>query len=215
MEVKKATPKEKFDWIQEWHPYLFNLVKRDLRNEHLRNDPAFAKKYLGKTFPKADTQELVEGYRAAIQDGQEGLVDFLFQAWLLKKTDIYHYFAEELSKISEDFTELDTLDSQVAKEISDKAVHQFGALDTILFALMNGVVFPPSLFEELKKKAHEEERIKKKNADEQAAIKDREDLIRDYELRLQRLMDKYEKKLLGMEKKYHNDTAALKKQLKR
>jgi len=215
MEVKTATPKEKFNWIKEWHPYFFSQIRRDIKNEHLRNDPGFAKKYLGKTLPKAEVEELVDGYRKAIEDGRDEIIDFLFQSWLMKKGDIYLYFAEELSKISEDFTTLESIDKEKADDIAERACHQFGALDTTIFALINGVVFPPALFDELKKKSNKEEKTKKENAQEQSKLKEKEDLINDYELKIQRLTDKYEKKLLGLEKKYQTDVAALKKQIKK
>ncbi len=215
MEVKTATQKQKFDWIKEWHPYFFAQIRRDIKNEHLRNDPGFAKKYLGKPLPKAEVPELVEAYTKAIEDGREEIIDFLFQSWLLKKGEIYHYFADELSKITNDFTKLDTIEKATAEDIAERACHQFGALDTTIFALINGVVFPSDLFDELKKKSRKEEKTKHDNAEEQSILKEKEDLIRDYELKIQRLTDKYEKKLLGLEKKYQTDVAALKKQIKK
>jgi len=215
MEVKTATSKQKFDWIKEWHPHFFSQIRRDIKNEHLKKDPAFVKKYLGKAVPKAELEELVAGYNKAVEDGREDVIDFLFQSWLLKKGEIYHYFAEELSKLTDDFTKLDSFEKETENDIAERACHQFGALDTTLFALINGVVFSPKLFEELKKKTHQELATKKENAEEQSKLKEKEDLIRDYELKIQRLTDKYEKKLLGLEKKYQNDVAALKKQLKK
>ena len=43
--LKNITYKDKFAMLQEWMPFIVDAIKRDLRNEHLRNDVAFMKRY--------------------------------------------------------------------------------------------------------------------------------------------------------------------------
>ena len=43
---KNATYREKFADLKEWIPFLVEAIKKDLRNEHLKKDIFFVKKFL-------------------------------------------------------------------------------------------------------------------------------------------------------------------------
>jgi hypothetical protein len=213
---KTATFKEKFVDIQEWIPLLIEAVKKDLRNEHLKNDILFVKKFLSsKNIHKVTTEELAEAYQKAIQEEEKGeeLAEFITSRWLLKNSELYEFFERELSAIAPDFTKLEELNADQARGLIDASVNEFGAPHTYLFSVLNSVVLPQESFQELKELARKhqlaEVQIAEQNAEQLSA-----DIIRkNSEREIARLTDKYEKKLSGLQKKYVADVDNLKKQV--
>jgi len=144
--LKNATYKEKFALLNPWIPYIIDSIKKDLKNDHLKQDWQFSKRYLnGKPASKLTTEELIQGYSEALQDSEKGeaLAEFIANRWLLKHTDLYDYFEAKLSAIHPDFVEIEELELKSSQEIIKGAVVQFGALHTYLFSVINSVVFPP------------------------------------------------------------------------
>jgi hypothetical protein len=211
--LKDATAQEKFALLKEWLPNIFQDVKKDLKNDHLKNDPKFLKKYIGKPIQKVEIEDLVNSYTTAVNEDAPHLAEFVFQRWLLRNTDIYDFFAEKLEKIDADFTELKEIDPVLSKEISEESCNQFGALKTYCFSVMNSVVFPKAVFDELSQKAKKEVKEKHLEKEEQNDLKSQEDVMKAFELKMQRTVDKYEKRISGLEKKYLADTEVLKKQI--
>lgn len=212
---KNATYKEKFADLQEWIPVLIEAVKKDLRNEHLKKDVYFVKKFLSnKNIHKITIEELAEAYQTAIQEEQgEELAEFITSRWLLKNSELYEFFESHLSQIDPDFTNLEEIPPAQAQALIDASIRQFGAPQTYLFSVLNSVVFPTENFQTLKIQAQqhqekqEEESLK---AIEQATVSQ---MRKAFELEIVRLTDKYEKKLAGLQKKYINDVENLKQQV--
>lgn len=213
---KNATYKEKFADLQEWIPFLVESVKKDLRNEHLKKDFYFVKKFLSsKNIHKITIEELAQAYQKAIQEEEKGedLAEFITSRWLLKNSELYEFFERRLSEIDSDFTNLEEIDSARAQALIDASICQFGAPQTYLFSVLNSVVFPKESFQKLKVKAqqHQErqEEESRRNADQFSA----DQIRKDSEREIARLTDKYEKKLTGLQKKYVTDVENLKKQV--
>jgi hypothetical protein len=213
---KNATYKEKFADLQEWIPLLIEAVKKDLRNEHLKKDFYFVKKFLSsKNIHKVSTDELAEAYQKAIQEEEQGeeLAEFITSRWLLKNSDLYEFFEQQLSKINPDFTNLEELAPTEAQTLIDASIREFGAPQTYLFSVLNSVVFPKESFQKLKVQAqqhqekHEEE--SRKNMDQMNI----DQMRKTFEREMARMTDKYEKKLAGLQKKYVADVENLKKQV--
>lgn len=214
--LKDTTYKEKCFILKSWMPHIIETVKKDLKNEHLKNDFKFFKKYFaGKHINKLTTQDFVQAYLSAIEqeENAEEIAEFLTQRWLLKNTELYEYFEKALSKISTDFTQLTEIGTDQSQDIIRNAISLFGAPRTYLFSVMNSVVFSQEVYDKLnqsaqtaQQKIHSEE-IEK---EQQVAY---DSLKQHYEEQISRLKDKYEKKLAGMERKYFLDTEALKKQI--
>lgn len=214
--LKDTTYQEKFQMLDEWMEEIIDTVKRDLKTEHLKKDWAFFKKYFGeKNINKMSTEDLVQGYRSAIANAENGetIGEFIASRWLLKNTEIYQYFEAQLSSISSDFSSLTQLDLPHATKIMEGSVSQFGALKTYLFSVFNSVVFPESVFTQLRKKAQEQVKHEEKQHEETKGVMLLEDLRKSHERDIARLTDKYEKKLIGMQKKYLIDTEGFKKQI--
>lgn len=213
---KNATYREKFADLQEWIPLLIDAVKKDLRNEHLKKDFYFVKKFLSsKNIHKVSTDELAEAYQKAIQEEEQGeeLAEFITSRWLLKNSDLYEFFEQQLSKISPDFTNLEEIASEQAQTLIDASIHEFGAPHTYLFSVLNSVVFPKESFQKLKMKAqqHQDEQGEetRKNIEQMNV----EQMRKSFEREIARMTDKYEKKLAGLQKKYIADVENLKRQI--
>lgn len=214
--LKNSTYKEKFAMLKAWMPKIVEDIKKDIRNEHLKNDWMFVKKYLNnKNMHKATAEDLAEAYSKAVaeEESAEEIGEFLTNRWLLKHGDIYHYFEQKLTAINPNFSDLEEIDTAKSKEIIDGAVTQFGAPNTYLFAVLNSVVFSKDAYDTLAKKAldvsrKQEEAMKQKHEFDSIAA-----MQSSYEEQMARLTDKYEKKLAGMQKKYLIDVEALKKQV--
>lgn len=212
--MKETTYQQKFQTLETWMPSLIHAIKKDLRQEHLKNDVAFVRQHFQTKNPaKITAEEMIEVYPKLVVEGNEALGEFMATRWLIKQGDLYQYFEGELSKINPNFAELKSIDQPVAQKMMQSAVSQFGATNTYLFSLLNSVVFPDSVYQELDLLARQEtaDNAEKSASDAklQAAAKEQLDLTQT----LARLTDKYEKKLQGLEKKYLQDTEALRRQV--
>lgn len=211
-----STLRDKFSLIEPWMHDIIHTVKKDLRQEHLNQDRVFYNKYFrSKTLNKLTTEELVHAYTDAIRNEERGeqIAEFVFHRWLLKHTDIYHFFDKELSKITEDYTTLEQIDRAQGAALKDAAVQKFGPQPTYLFSFLNGVVFDKDTLEELRKAAQADLTEQAKRAGEEKQQHDIEARFRDYEAQLTRLTDRYEGRIAGLERKYERDVTALKKQI--
>jgi len=209
--LKDTTYKKKFLMLSDVMPAVIETVKKEIKNEHLRNNKTFSSHYFsGKHLLKLTVQELVEGYSLALdsEEHAESVGDFIAQRWIVKKPEIYNFFVAELSKLSSDFTSLSEMDTSKAAEIAKKACEQFDPLDVYLFSVLNAVVFPEAIFDDLKQKAliswqekqGENQTQSKKNSQE-------------IDVQLTRVIEKYEKKIADLQQKYLHDTEVLKRQV--
>lgn len=214
--LKETTYKEKFTILHDWLPVIFEVTKRDLRSEHLREDPQFIKKHFNNKNPsKLTNEELMNGYLKAIGEEEKGeeIAEFISSRWILKNSEVYNFFEEQLTRINPDFSKIEELDAGAALDLMEDSITRFGALNTYLFAIFNSVVFPHSVYDQLRHRAREQmfqaEREEQVHA-EQLSLSS---IHQSYQHQISRLTDKYEKKLEGLQKKYVQDTAVLKKQL--
>ncbi|MCB1112691.1 MAG: hypothetical protein H7A37_09220 [Chlamydiales bacterium] len=214
--LKNTTYKEKFSMLKEWLPVILDPIKRDLKNDHLKKDREFYKNYFsGKNLNKITSDDMVAAYSRVFDDLEdlEEIGEFITNRWLLKNTEIYNLFEEKLTSLTDDFNELETMDEAFSKELMRESVEQFGAVKTYVFSVLNSVVFPKSVFDELLIEAQHQKNSAREialSAEERMSL---EECEKYYERQLKRLGDKYEKKLLGLQKKYLNDMDTLKKQI--
>lgn len=214
--LKEASYKQKFSLIQTWVPYLIEIAAKDLRNEHLKKDNNFLKKYFSnKPIQKLTKEEIVAGYKQALEkeDNAEDIAEFISHAWILRNSEIYNHFETELTKRYGDFGAIEEIDAKNSKEIIDAAVKNFGAARTYLFAVINSVVFTKPAYDSLRADA-EANKIQQDVEEQQNLEKmSIEKVHTHYQQQIDRLTDKYEKKLMGFQKKYLQDTENLKKQI--
>lgn len=208
--------KEKLIQLEDCMPEIVDCVKKDLKSEHLRKDYNFCKKYFpGKNVNKLENQELIQGYLKALREEAEAdsLGEFIVHHWIFKNSEIYHFFEERLSKINADFTEIKELTNEQAEALEKEAVKAFGARKTYIFSQLNGVAFSQDHLKKMATAASKERKETAENAVQAAEARSLEEMKAAHTLEIARLTDKYEKKLLGVQKKYATDVEALKKQL--
>jgi hypothetical protein len=214
--LKDATYKEKLSMLKPWMPFIIENVKKDLKNDHLKRDTAFCRQYLaGKNSAKATVEDLVEAYTQALETSEkaEVIAEFISHRWLSQNGEMYTYFAEKLSAVNPDFAQLEQLEANQSRSIVAGALEEHDPLPIYLFCVLNSVVFPPEVFEELRQTAEQHfaaEKAEEKVLGEQMSL---ESLQRFYEQKIARLVDKYEKKLAALQKKSLLDTESFKKQL--
>ena len=210
-----ASYKEKLHHLREWMPSIIESVKKDLKNEHLKRDFAFQKQYFGgKNVHKIELEDLVTAYTEALKgENAEELAEFIANRWIFKHSDIYHLFEEYLRGVRADFTAIEELKENEAELLIQKAVKEFGYPKTYLFSILNAVAFSPKDFDALARKAKEsadKEAVAEQKREEEKSL---EGIKQAHALELARVTDRYEKKLIGMQKKYTQDVEVLKKQL--
>lgn len=174
------------------------------------------KKYLSnKNIHKASTEELSSAYLRALQEEElaDDIAEFMINRWLLKNTEVYNYFADELKKINPDFTQLEEIDHPTSVQIIERSNTLFGSPKTYLFAILNSVVLSPKSLEELAEKAKQEKQTHEEKLESKTKMQSIEEIQQNYEQQLAKITDKYEKKLQGLQKKYHQDVDSLKKQI--
>ncbi|HRD55074.1 MAG TPA: hypothetical protein PLC42_01625 [Parachlamydiaceae bacterium] len=214
--LKDASYKEKFQLLKSWMPGIAETVKKELKNDHLKKDWLFAKKYFpGKNLNKITADELGAGYQTAIAEEEKGeeIAEFISNAWLLKNSELYDYFEKELRKVNEDFSAIEKLAPAESLKIRQEAVNTFGAYRTYLFSVLNSVAFQESDFNHLQEEAKKEFAHAKENEEEALKLKSEGNIEKNYQLQMARMTDKYEKKISGLQKKYMQDQEALKKQI--
>lgn len=214
--LKESTYKEKFAMLKAWMPLIVEEIKKDLKNEHLRKDPGFLRAYFpGKNLSKVTSEELTEAYLKAIESGDntEDLAEFIANRWLLKHGDLYYYFEQELAKINPNFNELNDIEKSVATQIMEGSIQQFGVIQTYIFCILNSVVFPEEIYKIMNQDALKSAAEAKEEAKVYAEEASAEAMKKNHEQLVARLTDKYEKKILGLQKKYIIDMETLKKQV--
>lgn len=214
--LKDKTFKEKFAMLKTWMPEIIDSIKKDLRNEHLKKDAIFHKQYFNSKNPqKITSEELSDGYSKALQDGAqaEQLGEYISNRWLLKNSEVYYFFEKELTQITPNFNELEVMTLEDSKKLMESSSQQFGPMRAYVFSVMNSVVFPKEIYDQLNQKAVTAASQQKKAEQETEERQSYDEMKRSFEVQLARLSDKYEKKLAGLERKYHLDVDALKKQV--
>lgn len=206
---------DKLEYVFDFLPQILDVVKKDLKNEHLKQNKAFLKHYFpGKNPRSLSLEDLIEGYTPWINEKDETFAEWLAARWILRKTELYDLFEERLKQVDPNFDQIDLLEEDFSQTLLDDSQKTYGVLDTLVFSVFNSVVFPDAFFKELKIKAKEEQLHIQEQCERQSEERDLEQLKLKYERQIQRLSDRYEKKLSGMHKKYLRDTEQLKKQLK-
>lgn len=212
--LKETGYQEKFELLNPWLLSIITAVKKDLKQEHLKIDKPFSKKYfLGKHFNQVTPEEMAPAYAQDIKEGNVGLGEFIATRWLLKNTDIYGYFEKSLSSLTDDFDELEELPEQIALPLLKGALDDFGPTKTYLFAILNSVVFSEEIYENLRQEALQETEQAEAEAETKQVAESLDLMQKRHSREMSALNNKYEKKLSGMERKYVRDMEIMKKQI--
>jgi len=197
--------------IELLNPFLNEIlteIKKDLKNEHLRKDLAFSQKYFArKSLDKIGVADLKEGYLKALAEGNEEAGEWIASRWMLKHPEVYQFFADKLTAINPEFDQIEKIVDNEAREILQEAFKEFGARVTYIFSIFNSVAFSELIYEELKKN------IDSSQGQVEEDVVDLDDLKKKYAAIIDKLTEKYEKKLLSLERRYTQDIEGYKKQI--
>lgn len=206
--------RDKFFFVQPWIREVLMAVKKELKSEYLPANRAFYQTHFGnRPLHRLMQEEIFFVFERELEKGNVELAEWVISRWVFKHGDVYQHFAGRLSEIQEDFTQIASLTEEQSERILEGAVESFGPISTYLFAYVNGVVFPKSILERLRKDAEVAREQEQKRDEALEEARTMETLVQKHEREMKRVMDKYESKLAGLEKKYIVDTGALKKQI--
>ena len=207
--------KNQFETIQPWITVILSAIKRDIKTDHLPKSPAFVRTHFGnRPLNRLTAEEIFSAYEKDLLSGDADLAEWVVNRWVFKHGDIYGHFAESLSQVAEDYSTIVSLTVEQSETILSGAIDRFGALQTYLFSVLNGVVFPESVLERLRTWAANEEAAKKTEDKEMEERLSLQQLTERYSRDVTRLNEKYESKVSGVLKKYTTEVEALKKQIR-
>lgn len=212
--IKDLPLKSKFEYLGEVLPRVLQDIRRDIRNEHMKQDREFVQKYFSKChLEKISSSDIEKAYFAEIVTlNNEDLGSWVISKWIMKHAEVYEFFVTELSKINPNFEEIELIDIDSSKSIVSKCMESFGVEDTYIFSLLNSVAFPDQMFEFLKSETSKNI-LKKQNVELVDSSIDVSALVQKHEQELLKLADRYEKRLQATVKKYSQDIEGLRKQL--
>lgn len=197
--------------LQNWTFEVLETIKKDLKSDHLHTDPLFYQKHFGRRPQnRLSVEEILTAYEKELVEGHPEIAEFVVNRWVFKHGDLYQHFADRLSKIHPNFDEIKQLTPEQSKQVLQGAAETFGAVPTFLFCVLNGVVFPPTILEELRRGAEVEKSARLQKEETEAERDNLQKVIEAHQREVARLHDK----IAGVQKKYVNDTEALKKQIK-
>lgn len=207
--------KNKFETIQPWIALVLAAIKKDIKTDHLPGSPAFVRTHFGnRPLHRLTMEEIFSAYEKNLLSGDADLAEWVVNRWVFKHGDIYSHFAELLNRVSDDYTRIQVLTEEQSENILRSAISRFGALPTYLFSVLNGVVFPESVFQSLRAMAEKEEAETKTEEKETEERLNLQQLTERYSKDVARLHEKYENKVAGVLKKYTTEVEALKKQIR-
>lgn len=210
--IQEDSYKIKLEKLLPWANDIFQVVKKDLRDHVLKN-PSFVQKHFPKrAINKLAVEELADAYLKEISDGDEELGEKIVAHWVMKNAELYQFFAAELSKINPKYDEIESISNETSAFLLNASIHQFGAIATYLFCVLNAVVFTQEQLSKLRDMALSE-KAHQKQAEEKLSFKSVEEVKQHYEKETLKIIEKYEKRMQGVERKYVQDIEGLKKQI--
>jgi hypothetical protein len=206
------TYQRKFELLSPWGEEIVAAVRKELKSDHLPKHPQMVQKHFSKrALQKISAEEMVGAYLSEVAGGNEEVSAWVASRWVIKHAEIYHFFAAKLAEINPKFDEIERIPDDRARAFMEQASLQFGPKRTYIFSVLNAVVFPEAIMQELRTRAEEDS---DDVAREEAAADESVEAVKErYEREIVKLTDKYEKRLLGFHKKYTQDTDGLKKQI--
>ncbi len=206
--------KIKFQTLLPWMDEILGTIKKDIKNDFLAGNPIFCRAHFGN-LPQSriSLEDICVAFTKELEKDNDEVADFINDRWVFKHGDIYEHFAERLYAINPDFDQIKELTPEQSRQVLAGTTEAFGARDTYIFSMLNGVVFPASVLATLLQEAKDETERLKQEAQQAAEEKELVKVIERQEKEIAKLVSKHEQALLGVMKKYTADVNALKKQI--
>lgn len=211
--IKEESYQVKFELLHPWANEILNAVKKELKSEHLMKNPQFVHKHFPrKIAQKLTIEEMTGAYIQEIKEGNEEIGELVASRWVLKHAEMYHFFAEELTKINPKFDEIERISDEQSVLLIEMAESRFGASKTYVFSILNSVQFADSPYAALRQRA-ENAPLEAKIVETPSLDISVEELRKKHAQEILKLTEKYENRLLGVQKKYAQEVEGLKKQI--
>ena len=138
---KDASYKEKLEALAHWLPKIVDSTKKEIKNEHLKKDPQFIKKYLSsKHVNILNSEEIAAAYLLFISENSERAeptAEFIISNWLTKNSELYNVFEDYLKSISEDFVSLQELSADQSDKLLELAYNYSDPEKVYIFSVCN------------------------------------------------------------------------------
>lgn len=205
----------KYQTLQPFLGEILDLIRKDIKTDYLPGSASFCRTHFGsRPVNRLTNEEINAVFMKELIAGNEDMAEWVVNRWVFKNGDVYNHFAQRLSDVNPDFDAIKALTVEESRKILAGAKEAFGAKPVYFFAMLNGVVFPESIFAELKKDAEAEnvqQKVEEKKESEQLELAK---TIERHEREMARTIDKYEQKIAGVLKKYTSEVEALKAQIR-
>ncbi len=205
----------KYHALQPFLEEILGSIRKDIKTDYLPGSAAFYRSQFGsRPISRLTSEEINAVFVKELLAGNEDMSEWVVNRWVFKHGEVYSHFAERLAAVNPNFDAIDSLSIEESRKILAGTKEAFGAKSIYFFAMLNGVVFPESIFAELRMDAETEEAKQKV---EEATTNERLELakiLERHEREIARITDKYEQKLAGVLKKYTTDIEALKAQVR-
>ena len=198
--------KKAFQSLEPWLDEILLCIKKDIKTDYLPGTPLFFRTHFGnRPLIRVTFEEIQKAFAKELLEGNDEMAEWVVNRWVFKHGDLYSHFAERLVAIDPDFDALQELTQEQSEKVLAGALEKFGVKAVYFFSVLNKVVFPAAVFDQLRKLVEKE--VAAAPADQT------NDLAKLIE-RHQREIARYEDKIAGVLKKYTNDVDALKKQVR-
>ena len=150
--IWQAPYQKKFQFLQNSFSSIIKEIEQDLKTLHLRSDKRFKVLHFSNHSPRSiPIEKLISVYhRELVETSNDPLSEFVANRWLLNNENIYQLFEEQLKKTTPDFDKITEIESSIAQKIIDDSISQFGVEKTLIFSILNSVVFPQEIYDQLK-----------------------------------------------------------------
>jgi len=201
----------KFYTLQPWLYEILDSIRRDIKTDYLPASGAVYRAHFGnRPQNRLTMQEINTALIKELLQGNEDLAEWVVNRWVFKHGEIYQYFASSLEAISPDFGSLQELSEADSQALVLGAKEAFGVKLVYFFSLLNGVVFPASVFAALRQEVEAQAQAPAQTTPAAITPATEEKHRRE----LARLAEKYEQKIAGIMKKYSQDVHSLKTQVR-
>jgi hypothetical protein len=197
---------KKFELLQPWLHEILGTIRRDIKTDYLPASAALYRTHFGnRPQNRLTVEEINIALSKELLQGNSDLAEWVINRWVFKHGELYSHFAERLEAISPEFATLKALSESESEQVLRGAKEAFGAKKVYFFSVLNEVVFPQSILEQLRKAAEAEQVVSEEISAPVDTISGEK-----HQKELARLTEKYEQKIAGIMKKYTSDVEALK-----
>ncbi|MES2199523.1 MAG: hypothetical protein V4489_05090 [Chlamydiota bacterium] len=211
--IAESTYSRKFALLECFSEEIFNGIKKEIKREIATKGSSLQKK-LGIQSVK-ETKEVAELFLKNIIAGGDGeLGEWVASAWINRHGEIFQCFHEHLTKVSAKYDELTEIPSAAEAVLIQESISNFGALNVYIFCILNSVVISAKRAEELKNLAQKEVESKKEEK-ETVPVVSVEELRKKFDEQMQKVLEKQEKRILGITERHGMEIAGYRKQISR